>query len=56
MKRLLPIVIATSLLSACGLQPLYSGGSQGPVSSLLGAVTVDPIEGKKWLVDAQRAQ
>ena len=51
MKRLLPLMIATSLLTACGLQPLYSGGSQGAVSSLLGAVTVDPIEGKNgWLM------
>lgn len=51
MKRLLPMFLATSMLSACGLQPLYSGGSQGAVSGLLGAVTVDPIEGKNgWLM------
>ena len=51
MKRLLPLIIATSLLTACGLQPLYSGGSQGAVSGLLGAVSVDPIEGKNgWLM------
>ena len=51
MKRLLPFMIATSMLSACGLQPLYSGGSQGAVSGLLGAVSVDPIEGKNgWLM------
>lgn len=39
------------LLSACGLKPLYSGGSQGQVAALLGTVTVDPIEGKNgWLM------
>lgn len=51
MKRLLALLIVCLPLSACGLQPLYSGGSQGPVSTLLGAVTVDPIEGKNgWLM------
>lgn len=51
MKRLLPLIVATSLLTACGLQPLYSGGSNGAVSGLLGAVSVDPIEGKNgWLM------
>ena len=45
------LVVASVLLTACGLQPLYSGGSQGAVSGLLGAVTVDPIEGKNgWLM------
>jgi LPS-assembly lipoprotein len=51
MIRLLPALIASMLLNACGLQPLYSGGSQGAVSSMLGAITVDPIEGKNgWLM------
>jgi LPS-assembly lipoprotein len=51
MMRLLPLVLASLLLSACGLKPLYSGGSQGQVSALLGSVTVDPIEGKNgWLM------
>ena len=51
MKRLLPLIIAISLLTACGLQPLYSAGSQGAVSTLLGAVSVEPIEGKNgWLM------
>ncbi len=49
--RLLPLFLASLLLSACGLKPLYSGGSQGQVSALLGSVTVDPIEGKNgWLM------
>jgi LPS-assembly lipoprotein len=51
MIRLLPLILATLALSACGLKPLYSGGSQGQVSSMLGAVAVDPIEGKNgWLM------
>jgi LPS-assembly lipoprotein len=45
------VVSLSILLTACGLQPLYSGGSHGQVSSVLGAVTVDPIEGKNgWLM------
>jgi len=45
---LLPFVFA---LSACGLQPLYSGGSQGAVASLLQGVSVDRIEGRAgWLM------
>ncbi len=51
MMRLLPLFLASLLLSACGLKPLYSGGSQGQVASLLGAVSVDAIEGKNgWLM------
>jgi LPS-assembly lipoprotein len=39
------------LLSACGLKPLYGGGTSGAVASLLGSVAVDPIEGKNgWLM------
>jgi LPS-assembly lipoprotein len=51
MMRLLALILATLALSACGLKPLYSGGSQGQVSSMLGSVAVDPIEGKNgWLM------
>jgi LPS-assembly lipoprotein len=51
MTRFLPLLLLAAALSACGLQPLYSGGSQGQVASTLGAVTVDPIEGKNgWLM------
>jgi LPS-assembly lipoprotein len=51
MMRLLPLFLALLLLSACGLKPLYGGGSQGAVSSLLGSVSVEPIEGKNgWLM------
>jgi LPS-assembly lipoprotein len=51
MMRLLPLFLASLLLSACGLKPMYSGGSQGQVSALLGSITVEPIEGKNgWLM------
>jgi LPS-assembly lipoprotein len=51
MMRLLPLLLLSAALSACGLKPLYSGGSQGVVSGLLGSVSVDPIEGKNgWLM------
>lgn len=51
MMRLLPLLLLSAALSACGLKPLYSGGSQGAVSGLLGSVSVEPIEGKNgWLM------
>ncbi|WP_375194536.1 LPS assembly lipoprotein LptE [Sphingobium sp.] len=51
MKPILPLLGLTVLLSACGLRPVYSGGSHGPVAQALGNVEVQPIEGKGgWLV------
>ncbi|WP_019515318.1 LPS assembly lipoprotein LptE [Sphingomonas sp. Mn802worker] len=53
MMRLAPLTVlmSTMLLGGCGLQPLYSGGSNGPVSRAIGQVSVDPIEGKAgWLM------
>jgi len=42
---------ALLMLSGCQLQPLYSGGSAGPVASTLSSVTIAPIEGQVgWLV------
>jgi LPS-assembly lipoprotein len=39
------------LLSACGLHPLYGGGTSSPVSGLLRSVEVAPIPGQQgWLV------
>jgi LPS-assembly lipoprotein len=39
------------MLSACALQPLYGGGSSGPVASTLRQVAVAPIPGRDgWLV------
>lgn len=51
MKRLSPLLLATALLSACGLRPLYSDGTHGAVSRGIGHVEVAAIEGKGgWLV------
>ena len=48
--RWLP-ALALLLLSGCGLQPLYSDGSRGPVARSLRSVAVAPIEGRAgWLV------
>jgi LPS-assembly lipoprotein len=45
------LIILLLSLSACGLKPLYGDGRNGAVSSVLGQVTVDPIEGKNgWLM------
>lgn len=53
MKRILPLLalLALPALSACGLRPLYAGGSSGAVAQGMGSVEIDPIEGKAgWLV------
>jgi LPS-assembly lipoprotein len=51
MTRTLAILLFCASLSGCALQPLYSGGSAGPVAATLQSVSVDPIEGKSgWLV------
>ncbi len=51
MKRLLPLLAIPLLLTACGLRPVYGGGSQGAVAQALGNVDVAPIEGRGgWLV------
>ena len=51
MKRGALLAALALLLSGCGLHPLYSGGSSGPVASALTRVEVAPIEGKSgWLM------
>jgi LPS-assembly lipoprotein len=51
MKRFLVPFLLALMLPACGLQPLYSGGSKGAVASTLGTVSVEPIQGKNgWLM------
>ena len=51
MIRILALCGLSLLLAACGLQPLYTGGSTGTVASALGSVSVEPIEGKAgWLM------
>ena len=50
MRPLLPLAAIVSL-AACGLRPVYSGGSSGPVASALRSVSVAPIDGQAgWLV------
>lgn len=45
------VVLGAAALSACGLHPMYAGGSQGSVARGLAAVDVAPIEGRAgWLV------
>lgn len=49
MKRL-AILLALGT-GACGLHPLYSGGTNSPVAATLAGVEVAPIEGRAgWLV------
>ena len=50
MRTALPILAAMAL-GACGLHPLYGGGSAGSVASTMRSVTVGPIAGQSgWLV------
>tara|TARA_A100001391_G_scaffold273_4_gene710 strand:+ start:1794 stop:2285 length:492 start_codon:yes stop_codon:yes gene_type:complete len=50
MRMIAPLLLLASL-SACGLQPLYSGGSSGAVAQGLSAIEVPPIPGRDgWLV------
>lgn len=54
MVRILLSILGLLSLTACGLQPLYSGGTQGIVSQNLGQVSIAPIEGNAgWLVRNQ---
>lgn len=49
--RLLAAGVLLAGLSACGLQPMYAGGSSGAVARGLAAVEVPAIEGQAgWLV------
>ncbi len=52
MKARLALLAAALVgLAGCGLHPLYSGGSSGPVAQQLAQVTVASIPGKGgWLV------
>ena len=50
MRRAAPIALMLAL-AACGLRPLYGGGSGGAVATTLGTVTVSPIAGQAgWLM------
>jgi LPS-assembly lipoprotein len=51
MMRRAALALVLTSLSACGLHPLYEGGSGGAVASTLGSVKVAPIDGQSgWLV------
>ena len=51
MNRYLAPIRLVMILPACGLQPLYSGGSKGAVAATLGTISVVAIEGKNgWLM------
>lgn len=51
MRRAIALAALALLLPGCGLQPLYSGGTNGAVASALADVEVAPIEGRAgWLV------
>jgi hypothetical protein len=51
MPRLALLAVALIGLAGCGLRPLYSGGTSGPVAQQLAQVTVASIPGKGgWLV------
>jgi LPS-assembly lipoprotein len=51
MKRVVAFLPLALALSACGLHPMYAGGSSGAVAQGLAAVEVPAIEGKAgWLM------
>ena len=51
MMRRTALASLLMLLAACGLQPLYGGGSSSSVAGLLRSVDVGPIAGQQgWLV------
>ncbi len=51
MRRRFALAAVALCISGCQLQPLYSGGSSGPVAATLSSVAVAPVEGQVgWLV------
>jgi LPS-assembly lipoprotein len=51
MRRAALCLIMLAGLSACGLQPLYSGGHSGAAAQALAGVRIAPIAGKDgWLM------
>lgn len=49
--RTLLALLALSALSACGLKPMYAGGSNAAVAQGLAAIDVPPIPGRDgWLI------
>lgn len=51
MKSGLALAIAVLALGGCQLQPVYAGGSSGPVATTLSSISVSTIEGQVgWLM------
>jgi LPS-assembly lipoprotein len=51
MMRRAALILALAMLPACGLRPLYGGGTGSPVASMLRSVQVAPIpEQSGWLM------
>lgn len=51
MKRFAALLLLSLPLCACGLKPLYSGGSGSPVAQALSGIEVGPVEGRAgWLL------
>ena len=51
MRRIILSLALATTLSACGLRPLYDGGSTGPVASTLAQIEVAPMDGRAgWLM------
>lgn len=51
MKRRAVLILCLLPVTACGLHPLYGGGTSGPVARTLAAVEVAAISGQSgWLV------
>ncbi len=51
MRRVILSLALATTLSACGLRPLYGGGSTGPVASTLAQIEVAPMDGRAgWLM------
>lgn len=49
--RILPVLAASLALTACGLTPMYAGGSSAGVAQGLAAVEIPEIQGRGgWLV------
>jgi LPS-assembly lipoprotein len=51
-RALLALILPIGLgVSGCGLQPMYAGGSHGPVARTLSEIEVGPIAGQQgWLM------
>lgn len=51
MIRAAALALSMLMLSACGLEPVYSGGSQGIAATTLRQIEIAPIEGEAgWMM------